>query len=67
MDRQFVVPHRAQVYPTTTSVVLHNLHVCRAVFKEQAAENKFFESQEVDVQHAQLATAMFIDPAAPPL
>ena len=56
-----------QVYPSSASAVLHNMDVFRAVFKEQAAGNKFFESQEVDVQHAQLATAMFIDPAAPPL
>lgn len=37
------------------------------MFKQQAAENKFFESQELDVQHAQLAGAMFLDPAAPPV
>ena len=43
------------------------MDVFRSVFKEQAAENKFFESQELDVQHAQLATAMFLDPAAPPV
>ncbi len=43
------------------------MDVSRSVFKEQAAENKFFETQELDVQHAQLATAMFLDPAAPPV
>lgn len=45
----------------------HRVGGFRAVFKEQAAENKFFESQELDVQHAQLATAMFLDPGAPPM
>ena len=45
----------------------HRVDGFRAVFKEQAAENKFFESQELDVQHAQLATAMFLDPGAPPM
>ena len=45
----------------------HDMHVFRTVFKEQAAENKFFESQELDVQHAHLAAAMFLDPAAPPV
>ena len=41
--------------------------MCRTVFKERAAENHFYESQEIEVEHAQLATAMFLDPAAPPV
>lgn len=58
------------MYAAATSVFIcdnHGISVFRSVFKEQAAENKFFESQELDVQHAQLATAMFLDPAAPPV
>lgn len=39
----------------------------RSVFKEKAAENQFFETQELDVQHAEVAAALFLDPAAPPV
>ena len=55
-------------YAAAKSVsMLHDMDVSRTIFKEQAAENKFFESQEMDVQHAQLASAIFLDPAAPPV
>lgn len=43
------------------------VNMYRSVFKEKAAENQFFETQELDVQHAEVAAALFLDPAAPPV